>query len=117
MPGLTILLLGLLALCAGILRGARYCGERCLVPVSSTLVQVALGLALPVLGFLALGTLLLPFAFVPPFVGLVTLVIYSAILWKTVTAPLVPGKAGPIGEGVFFGTLFALVLKIVIHNL
>ena len=41
MPGLIILLLGLFALWAGILSGARYCGERWPVPVSSPLFQVA----------------------------------------------------------------------------
>jgi len=60
-------------------------------------VAAALAACRPVLGVLALGTLLLPFAFVPPFVG--------------------PSKPGPIGEGLFFGILFALVLKVVIHNL
>jgi hypothetical protein len=58
-------------------------------------VAAALSACSPVLGFLALGTLLLPFAFVPPFVG--------------------PSKPGPIGEGLFFGILFALVLQVLIH--
>ena len=65
--------------------------------VCTILVAATLAACSPVLGFLALGTLLLPFAFVPPFVG--------------------SRKPGPIGEGLFFGILFALVLKVVIHNL
>jgi hypothetical protein len=64
----------------------------CTVVVAATLAACS-----PVLGFLALGALLLPFAFVPPFVG--------------------PSKPGAIGEGLFCGILFALVLKVVIHNL
>jgi hypothetical protein len=61
------------------------------------LVAATLAACSPVLGVLALGTLLLPFAFVPPFVG--------------------PRKPGPIGEGLFFGILFTLVLKVAIYNL
>jgi hypothetical protein len=102
---------------AGLVRGARYLIKYG-PALPSAVRTILVALAVPVLGVLAVATVLMTFVIVPPLAALLALALYGVVFWATtIKAPLVPGTGGMIGEGLLFGILFALVAQMVVNGL